>query len=238
MKLASRLIIHVLPLAALGGCDAPSNNQAAQGAQSLSQQACERQDVQAVVGKEVKSILYKGWFEHAGTAVMLFDPDEIGTQFKQAQTSFHDVEVYANSGGSASMDRVVCQAVLQIDESNELRGQSILQFRKLRWSIDFGQTTDNPQTAAFSIVLDQGSLGDDVRLNGEPIEASKKRERADADQASLPSSGGQSSSDVERQAEAARAAVRDAATTLDATEQDARSAAAQVERELQAELAK
>lgn len=236
MKLASRLIIHALPLVALGGCDVPSNNQPAKGSSSLAQQACERQDVQAVVGKEVKSILYKGWFEHAGTAVMLFDPDEIGAQFKQAQPSFHDVAVYANSGGSASMNRVVCQAVLQIDESNELRGQSILQFRKLRWSIDFGQTTDNPQTAAFSIVLDQGSLGDDVRLNGEPIEAAKRRSDEGSAQSTQPLNNRQVDSNAEARAQAARDAAADADATTDAVAQDARSAAEQVERELNAQL--
>ncbi|KQM14679.1 hypothetical protein [Novosphingobium sp. Leaf2] len=244
MKLGSRFFVAALPLVSLLGCNVPASDQD-QGhspdrsdTSSVAQQACDREDVQDVVAKEVKGILYKAWFKNAGDAVLLIDPRQISEGFKQARTSFHDVIVDADARDkSMPVTRIMCHGILQIDESNETDGQAILQLRKLRWLIDFGGAVDDPQTSAFSIVLDRGSFADDMRLNGEPIEDWKRRQSDEHTQSATPPTNGQSESDGTGPTRAERDAADAANAQTDATARDAQSAAAQVKQELQSQLA-
>lgn len=236
MKHCSRLLACTIPIIVVTGCNGPTTSRTADDTPSLAQQACLREDVQDVVSNEVKSIFQKGFYKQAGTAILLLDPREISAEFERARASFHDVTVAdAASANTLPIDRVVCTGTLQIDESNSQQGQQIVQVPKLRWSIEFAQAVNDPQSSAFTVTLDQGSLADDLRFNGKPIAELRNRSevpspaqtasRSDAD-------GTDNRADLSQDAgERAADAAGDAAARASA-------AAAEAEREINAELGK
>lgn len=235
MKQSSRLLACAVPLVALAGCNAPGGSPSSNDQPSLAQQACERKDVQDVVSNEVKSVFQKGYYENAGTAILLIDPRQIAAEFEQARASFHDVTSTGPDADKLPTERVVCTGTLQIDESNASQGQQILQVPKLRWSIEFAQAVNDPQSSAFSISLDRGSLADDLRFNGEPIQSTRNQQRAAAPAAH---NDGRDTREVTDQvAEAQKAGERAANAAGDAAAA-ASAAAADAERELKTELGK
>lgn len=236
MKPCPRLLACTIPVIIIAGCNGPTTSQTANDTPSLAQQACLREDVQDVVSNEVKSMFQKGFYKQAGTAILLIDPREISAEFERARMSFHDVTVApGNNADTLPTDRVVCTGTLQIDESNSQQGQQIVQVPKLRWSIEFAQAVNDPQSSAFTVTLDQGSLADDLRFNGKPIAELRNRSevpspaqtasRSDAD-------GTDNRADLSQDAgERAADAAGDAAARASA-------AAAEAEREINAELGK
>lgn len=236
MKLFSRLLACAVPLVAVAGCNAPSGNPSSDDQPSLAQQACQRKDVQDVLSNEVKSAFQKGYYENAGTAILLIDPRQIAAEFEQARASFHDVTATGPDADKLPTERVVCTGTLQIDESNASQGQQILQVPKLRWSIEFAQAVNDPQSSAFSISLDRGSLADDLRFNGKPIEETRNQQRAAAPAARNDSQDTHEVTDQEAQ-EAQEAGARAANAAGDAAAA-ASAAAADAERELKTELGK
>jgi hypothetical protein len=236
MNLHSRLLACIVSTIVMAGCNAPANEHSDQGTSSPAQLACLREDVQAVVSNEVKSIFQKGFYEGAGTAILLIDPREISAEFENARASFHDVTV-ANGPDADTLptERIVCTGTLQIDESNAKQGQQIVQVPKLRWSIDFSGPVSNPQSSAFTVTLDRGSLADDLRFNGKPIEASRAAPQPTPAEQPAPSNNAAPSYN---EGDDPVAAGNKAANDAEDAAADASAAVADAERELKEELAK
>lgn len=150
-----------LPLA-LASC-APTADQAVTDAVV----ACQRADVQDVVGKEVRNMMLKAVADQVRTAAFL--GINITQSFEQARTTFTEVGVYTGATPSgAPFKQIICGGTLQIDASTATSGQDIVTIPRLRWSVNFTQPTEEPGTAAFTVAVDPASIHDGLLVNGEP----------------------------------------------------------------------
>lgn len=86
---------------------------------------------------------------------------------ERARVSFGEVSLSADSAQSPS-SQIVCTGSMQIDGSSAQAVQDIVTLPHLRWSINFAAPTYDPQTAAFTIAIDPGSLLEGMLINGQP----------------------------------------------------------------------
>lgn len=185
MKISIALAALPLPLI-VAGCepmpgDAPAN--------ALAITACQRSDVQDVVGKEVRNMMLKanatGVFGAALLGVDIVKPME------QARVSFHDAGVYTtNTPAKPPFAQIICGARMQIDGSSASAGQDIVMMPRLRWSVNFSEPTEDPANATFTIAVDPASIGDGLLINGRPAPRSEQ-----SDDEATPASGGESEAD-------------------------------------------
>lgn len=154
-----RFSMAALPLA-LASC-APAADQAVSDAVA----ACQRADVQDVVGKEVRKMMLKAAEDQILTAALF--GINMSQSLEQARTTFTEVGVYTGATPSrAPFKQIVCGGTLQIDASTATSGQDIVTIPHLRWSVNFTQPTEEPGTAAFSIAVDPASITDGMLVNG------------------------------------------------------------------------
>lgn len=208
-----RFSMAALPLA-LASC-APAADQAVTDAVV----ACQRADVQDVVGKEVRKMMIKAATDRILTAA--FFGINLTQAFEQARTTFTEVGVYTEATPvGAPFKQIVCGGTLQIDASTATSGQDIVTIPHLRWSVNFNQPTEEPGTAAFSIAVDPASITDGLLVNGEPP---AKDEQTDT----LADSRTDAQSDAENaktEANQAAAAAGDARAALADAQADAKIA--------------
>ncbi len=182
--------------------------------------ACERADVQDVVGKEVRNMMLKANAD--GIFMAAFMGFDAIKALEQARVSFSEVGVdKATSNAGPPFTQIVCGGTMQMDGSSALGGQDIVALPQLRWSINFAQPTQDPATAAFSVSVDPSSIFSGMLVNGKPAEsyenggtppdAAKEAER--------------NANDVASQAEGAQAEISEA----QAAAEDAARAAAEAE---------
>lgn len=217
-----RFSMAALPLA-LASC-APVADQAVTDAVA----ACQRADVQDVVGKEVRKMMLKAAEDQILTAALF--GINMTRSLEQARTTFTEVGVYTGATPSgAPFKQIVCGGTLQIDASTATSGQDIVTIPHLRWSVNFTQPTEEPGTAAFSIAVDPASITDGLLVNGAPP-AQNEQSDTSADASSDVQSDADSAKSEADQAAAdaaeagAAAAAEDAQTTLDEAEADAEQA--------------
>lgn len=183
--------------------------------------ACQRADVQEVVGKETRGKLYKA----ALPKLMMMqswlgaDPNRIVTAFDQAKVTFDHVSI-DNPGalGEPPYQQIVCTGHIQIDMSNATAGQDILDIDGLRWVINFSGKPSDLVTDAFTVDVDDMSIGRGMTYNGRQPVQPQSQEQAEQSAPDAP--------DVDQAA--ANSAVNDAERA--ATE--AHAAAAQAEAEI------
>lgn len=132
--------------------------------------ACQRADVQDVVGKEVRNMMLKSVSE--GVFVAAFLGFDVGKAFEQAKVSFSEVGVDATTTPNSGppFTQIVCGGAMQIDASSTRAGQDIVTLPRLRWSINFAQPTQDPTTAGFTIAVDPISIYEGMLVNGKPAD--------------------------------------------------------------------
>lgn len=140
--------------------------------------ACQRQDVQDVVGKETRNIMLKA---NANGVMMasLFGVDLV-KPVAEANVSFHDVGLYSDPASPLPITQITCGANFQIDASSTQSGQDIVTIPNLRWNINFTPPTQDPETGGFTIEVDKASIYDGILVNGHPPVANNKDETATA----------------------------------------------------------
>jgi len=126
--------------------------------------ACKRADVQDVVGKEARNMMLKA--NQDGVWKAAFFGVNLVEAFERARTSFGEVGVYKESATSP-YTQIVCAGSMQIDGSSAQAGQDIVTIPHLRWSINFAEPTQEPETASFSIAVDPASVFEGVLFNGQ-----------------------------------------------------------------------
>lgn len=136
-------------------------------------EACQRQDVQDVVGKEARNMMLKANEDRLWKAALF--GINMAEAVEQARVTFSEVGVLASEAVQSPYSQIICQGSMQIDGSSAQAGQDIVTMPRLRWSINFAQPTDNPAAAAFSIAIDPASLFDGVLVNGQQPEASRQK---------------------------------------------------------------
>ncbi|WP_292962338.1 hypothetical protein [Novosphingobium sp. UBA1939] len=153
--------------AATGEADAPA-----------AYRACQREDVQDVVGKETRNIMLKA---NADGVIMaaLFGVDMV-KPIADANVTFHDVGLYSDPASPLPITQITCGANFQIDASSTQAGQDIVTIPNLRWNINFAQPTQDPDTGGFTIEVDKASIYDGILINGHPPAARNKDEAAPA----------------------------------------------------------
>lgn len=171
--------------------------------------ACKRPDVQDVVGKEARNMMLKANEDGVWRAA-LFGVN-LGEVLEQARISFGEVGVYEDSAQSP-YTQIVCTGSMQIDGSSAQAGQDIVTIPHLRWSINFAEPTQDPETASFSIAVDPASLYDGVLVNGQPAKLRQSSQDSapsddDASNAQVDGSAAQGSSVNEPLGPAAEAAA-------------------------------
>ncbi|MBB3941557.1 hypothetical protein GGR39_003237 [Novosphingobium fluoreni] len=183
--------------------------------------ACQRADVQEVVGKETRGKLYKA----ALPRLMMMqswlgaDPNRIVAAFDQAEVTFDHVSI-DNPGalGEPPYQQIVCTGHIQIDMSNATAGQDILGIDGLRWVINFSGQPSDPATDAFTVDVDDVSIGRGMTHNGRSPVQPQPQEQADQN---APEAGGVDQAD-------GNTAADDAARAAD----EAQAAVAQAEAEM------
>ncbi|KHS45847.1 hypothetical protein [Novosphingobium subterraneum] len=197
-----RFPMAALPFA-LASC-APTADQAVTDAVV----ACQRADVQDVLGKEVRNMMLKAAADRVLTAA--FFGINMTQSLEQARTTFTEVGVYTGATPSgAPFKQIICGGTLQIDASTATSGQDIVTIPRLRWSVNFTQPTEEPGTAAFTVAVDPASIRDGLLVNGQAPAESGQRDTS-SDEA-----GGASSAESSARSEADSAA-NDAADAGDA----------------------
>lgn len=132
--------------------------------------ACERADVQDVVGKEVRNMMLKANAD--GVFMAAFMGFDAIKALEQARVSFSEVGVdKATSNAGPPFTQIVCGGTMQMDGSSARGGQDIVALPQLRWSINFAQPTQDPATAAFSVSVDPSSTFSGMLINGKPAES-------------------------------------------------------------------
>lgn len=180
-----RIIVAAgLPLV-LAGC-APGAADSAEGAS----QVCERSDVKDVVSKEVRSIMLKQNFKTAlGWSALGLNMNDFFKSFDEAKATFWAVRAQMGTSTQGPPFRqIICSAKVSFDLSTAMAGQQIISVPRLRWSVNFAEPTDDPQTAGFSIEVDSDSVQDGITGNGNPLpeEDNSRNQQGDSGQAAAP----------------------------------------------------
>lgn len=189
--------------------------------------ACQRPEVQDVVGKEVRNQLLS-----AVDGNRMFWAAMIGIDFakalENARVRFSDVGTKTSTAlvMGTRLQQVVCVGSLQIDGSSARSGQDILTIPHLRWSINFTEPTDDLEHAGFTIAIDKRSISDGLLVNGEPPQSQGRDSQADAAKEQVGSPPGQALSDAEQSAADAERSAADAAASRKEAEEAAAAAAA------------
>ncbi|WP_421852672.1 hypothetical protein [Novosphingobium sp.] len=192
---------------ALASC-APQAEQAA----TVAVTACQRTDVQDVVGKEVRNMMLKAVSDRGYMVALLGLDAALAKSLEEAHVTFTDVGVYTGAGVESPFKQIICAGSLQIDASTTRAGQDIVTMPHLRWTVNFSQPAEEPATAAFTVAVDPASLRDGLLVNGKPPANTEQK----ADEAAVP------------EASAEKSAV-DAAAAADAAAEQARAAQAEAE---------
>lgn len=181
--------------------------------------ACERPDVQEVVGKETRSKLFKT----ALPGLMLqewlgVDSRRAIADFDNAVVTFDHIALdHPEALGEAPYQQIVCTGHVQIDMSNATAGQQIIGIDGLRWVVNIsGQPTDSA-TDAFTVDVDDVSIQRGLTINGrapaqqQPGQAEENASRGgDAGTAVAPSAEDEAAREAAQAAAAGDAAAAQA----------------------------
>jgi len=174
--------------------------------------ACQRADVQDVVGKEARSLMLKGNRDNLLTAGMMgLDLNSVFKAWEEARVSFSGAGAFPSSKGPP-YQQIVCGNAVQFDLSDATAGQQIVNLPRLRWTINFAQPTDDPATGGFTVEIDPVSLVDGRTLNGKPMILSQPQDSGD--------NQAQAAADAQAAAEEGGAAANDAAAAAAAAAND------------------
>jgi len=188
---------------------------------NVAEQACNRPDVQDVVGKEARSLMLKGNRDNLIMAGLFgLDLDAVFKAWEDARVTFSGVGALQSSNGPP-FRQITCGGSIQFDLSDATAGQQIVNVPRLSWMINFAQPVQDPSTGGFTIEIDPVSLVDGRTLNGEPMTTRTQKDRGDsaeqaaADARAAAEEGGAAANEA---AEAAAAAAKDfdAASQVDA----------------------
>lgn len=187
--------------------------------------ACQRPEVQDVVGKEVRNQILS-----AVDGNRMFWAAMIGIDFakalEDARVRFSDVGTKTSTAlvMGTRLQQVVCVGSLQIDGSSARSGQDIVTIPHLRWSINFTEPTDDLEHAGFTIAIDKQSISDGLLVNGEPPQSQGRDSQPDTAKEQAGSPPDQALSDAEQSA--ANAAVQAKTSAEEAAKEAAAAAAA------------
>jgi hypothetical protein len=143
--------------------------------------ACQRADVQEVVGKETRGKLYKTALPKLMMQAMLgVDTSRAIADFDQAKVSFNQVALDKPENlGEPPYQQIVCTAQVQIDMSNATAGQQIIGINGLRWVINISGQPSDPARDAFTVDVDDISLQSGLTINGRAPVQPQSQEQAD-----------------------------------------------------------
>lgn len=222
---ASRLfLIGNLVALSLAACTSQPSGDQEQHERSRSSDlalaACQRADVQDVVGKETRGKLFKAELPRLTMQEWMgYDSSRAIADFDNAVVRFTQVSVDKPEAlGEPPYRQIVCKGHIQIDMSNATVGQQIASIDGLRWVINISGQPSDPATDAFTVDVDDYSIQDGLKINGRSPAQPQQQEQADQ--------GGSDAGDAGL-TDADRAA-RDAAQAAD----EAQAAVAQAEAEM------
>lgn len=216
--------VAALPLA-LASCS-PQPEQA----DTVAITACQRADVQDVVGKEVRNMILKAVSDRGYMVSLLGIDGAMAKAFEEARVTFTDVGVFTGDGAEGPYKQIVCGGSIQIDTSSTRWGQDIMTMPHLRWSVNFPQPTEEPATAAFSVAVDPASLRDGLLVNGKPPANADANEAKTGDESITAGDRERSDSDA-----AASSADTEQAKAAEAQADEAERAAAEAAAEAKGE---
>ncbi|WP_394658804.1 hypothetical protein [uncultured Novosphingobium sp.] len=185
--------------------------------------ACQRADVQEVVGKETRGKLFKAALpQYMMQEFLGADPNRIVAAFDQAKVTIDHVAV-DNPGalGEPPYQQIVCTGHIQIDMSNATAGQDILGIDGLRWVINISGQPSDPATDAFTVDVDDMSIGRGVTYNGRSPVQPQPQEQADQN---APDAGGVDQADGNTAADDAARAADEAEAAVAQAEAEMKSA--------------
>ncbi|GEO01713.1 hypothetical protein NSE01_35450 [Novosphingobium sediminis] len=185
--------------------------------------ACQRAEVQDVVGKEVRNqMLSQADGNRLFWAAMV--GIDFAKAFEDARVRFSDVGTYTPTAliTGTRLQQVVCGGSMQIDASSTRFGQDIITMPHLRWSINFTEPTDDPEHASFTIAIDKQSIGNGLLVNGAPPQSQSRDDQPEAAKEESGPPPDQALGD----AQSAEEAAAQAKTSADDAAKDAREAAA------------
>jgi hypothetical protein len=143
--------------------------------------ACQRADVQEVVGKETRGKLYKTALPKLMMQELLgLDTSRAIADFDQAKVSFNQVALDKPEALSEPpYQQIVCTAQVQIDMSNATAGQQIIGIDGLRWVINMSGQPSDPAKDAFTVDVDDISLQRGLTINGRSPAQPQSQEQVD-----------------------------------------------------------
>lgn len=188
--------------------------------------ACQRADVLQVVGKETRGKLFKAALPQFIMQEWLgADTNRIIAAFDQATVTFDHVAI-DNPGalGERPYQQIVCTGHMQIDFSTATSGQDIVGIDGLRWVINISGQPSDPATDAFTVDIDNTSIGRGVTYNGRAVAQRQPQEQpdqsapeaSDAEQAA----GNVATDDAAKAAAQANAAAAQAETEIGSAPQE------------------
>jgi hypothetical protein len=183
--------------------------------------ACQRADVQEVVGKEARGKLFKSILPRLLLQEWMgLDTRRAIADFDQAKVSFNQVALdKPNTLVEPPYQQIVCTAHVQIDMSNATAGQQIVGIDGLRWVINISGQPSDPARDAFTVDVDDVSIQQGLTINGRsPVQAQSQEQDQSAPEADAGDADGA----------AANSAADDAARAA----AEAHAAAAQAEAEI------
>jgi hypothetical protein len=148
--------------------------------------ACERADVQELVGKEARGVIMDSARSRLITLAIfgLIDPQETRAALENAQITFTDV-----TSGGVRGDNVPCTASLRIDASNANAGQDIVQLPAVIWQIALADGDGNVSSSNFTVKVDPASVFEGMRINGKPAGDFLNQDGAQAPEEPTPAPG-------------------------------------------------
>jgi hypothetical protein len=166
--LATSTLCSLLAITLTNCSPQPDRDQTRSSADEPALTACQRADVQEVVGKEARGKLFKSILPKLLLQEWMgLDTRRAVADFDQAKVSFNQVALDKPEGlGEPPYTQIVCTAQVQIDMSNATAGQQILGINGLRWVINISGQPSDPAKDAFTVDVDDVSLQRGLTLNG------------------------------------------------------------------------
>jgi len=200
----SRSLTVALATLALASCKPTSDDML-----DTAVQACQRADVQDVVGKETRNLMVKPNIEKLLVAEWWgLDVKEILAEIEGARVSFDGVGTMTHAAPGQQFTQIICGGKLQLDMSTGLAGQQIFGIPRLRWAINFPEPTSDPLSGGFSVEVDPDSIHDGMTFNGKPPQ-SDEQAQGGAEAAAPVASPAPNAANAEEAARAAQDAQAD-----------------------------
>jgi hypothetical protein len=185
----------------LVNCSPQANQEQTSSPADTALSACQRPDVQEVVGKETRGKLLKSALPKLIVQEMLgLDTSRAIDDLDKANVTFDHVSLDKPGAlGEPPFQQIVCAGHLQIDMSTPTSGQQIIGIDRLRWVINYSVRPADPANDAFTVDVDDLSIQRGITVNGH---------RPDAEQ--TPPQTEETPTDVDAEIDAARVAADEA----------------------------